>query len=265
MKIRDIMRPPVWIDSIDSLGAAYELMRGHQLPHLPVVREGKVVGILCERDLLEYRAALGFGEPWRDCGVSGAMTRNPGTVGPDDRVADAAARLASARIAALPVVSRGALVGIVTIGDVLAAEVRTPPRRLTTAADVMTPGPFTTCADESLLDAARRMAVHGIRHLPVVDEEERVTGILSERDLRSAVGDLARFTQAGTPAALRVRDAMTAPAVSIGTDRVLDDVVRLFEDGRIGAVPVVDADARLVGIVSYVDALRALAAASPRP
>jgi CBS domain-containing protein len=269
MKVKDIMRPRPWvIDSIDTLGEAHEVMRTHGIRHLPVVHGGKLVGILSERDVLEYRANLGFSEDWRGIGVSGVMTRSPRTAAADDSVTEVAGRLAMTKIGALPVVERGFVLGIVTVTDVLAAEVQeamAPSRRRTaTASDVMTPGPFTGRPNESLLDVARRMSSHGIRHLPIVDDDGHVLGLLSERDLSAAVGDPSRFVLADQPSTLRVRDVMTASPRTVAEDQSIDELAGVFEDGRTDAVAVIDHGQHLVGIVSYVDALRALAADRPR-
>lgn len=241
--VRDIMRPVFWIDSVDSLGEAFDAMRAHGTRHLPVVHEGRLVGILAERDLLEYRAALGFGEAWRDHGVSGAMTKAPRTARPGETIAAAAARLANEGVGALPVVEDGVLVGVVTAADVLTAGQVAAAR---TAGAVMTPGPFTAKPDESVADATARMRVHGIRHLPVVDEKNHVIGMLSDRDVRSA------------PAGARVRDAMTPSPLTVTDDWSMEDLARIFAGGQLGAVPVIDESEELVGIVSYVDALRDL-------
>jgi acetoin utilization protein AcuB len=257
------MRPTPSIGSLDSLGEAYQLMRTHAVRHLPVVHEGKLVGVLTERDVLEYRAALGFGEAWRDYGVTAAMSRSPRTVDPHAPMSEVAGRLAVAKVGALPVVERGAVLGIVTVADVLAPDVqpgKQPPAPIN-AADAMTPGPFTATADELLFDATKRMRVHGIRHLPVVDELGHVVGMLSERDVRTAIGDPARFVLAGARVGMRVKDAMTRAPITVTEHRPIAEIAKMFEDGRIGAVPVIDGTERLVGILSYVDALHALAAA----
>ena len=263
MKIREIMRRTPWvIDGVDSLATAYQLMRRHGIRHLPVLRDGKLVGLLSEHDILEFRAELAGADDWTRGAVSGAMMRSPQTAGPDDSLTEIVARFAADKLEAVPIVERGKLVGIVTVTDVLTAEVQlamapSPPRA--TAADAMTPGPFTTRPDENLLAAATRMSAHGIRHLPVVDGRNIVIGMLSERDVRTHVGDLARVLTAHGQTALRVHDAMTAAPITAGPDRPLAELARMFEDRGIGAIPIVDREGELVGIVSYVDALRVLA------
>lgn len=256
-------REPRVIEDIDSLEAAHQIMREHGVRHLPVLRAGKLVGVLSERDLLDFRANLGFADDWRRAAVSGAMTRSPQTAGPDDGLTEVAGRLAHSRIGCLPIVERGALLGLVTVSDVLAGEVSRAmapaPSRRATASDVMTPGPFSCRPEESLLAVAKRMSGHGIRHLPVIDEDNIVLGMISERDLRTYVGDPARFATTHTETAMRVCDALKPPLVTVLPDHPLAELAVMFEDARIGAIPVVDDGGKLLGIVSYVDALRAFA------
>jgi len=125
---------------------------------------------------------------------------------------------------------------------------------------LMTREPATAAADDSLLDAAARMADRNVRHLPVVDGDRHVVGILSDRDVRTRVGDWLRpFRPADAVVrarSYRVGDAMTRAVFVVNQDAPFDDVVRVFTDQRVGAVPVVDDTERLVGIISYVDVFR---------
>ena len=124
MKVSDIMRTtPVTIEGADSLGEATQRMHQHAIRHLPVMREGRLIGVLSERDVLAFRAARGFVENWEHAHVSAAMTISPQTAGPMDSLTEVAARFAYAHIGCLPILERGALVGIITVSDVLAGEV----------------------------------------------------------------------------------------------------------------------------------------------
>lgn len=125
MKLRELMTAtPQSVVETTPLGEAHRLMSKLGIRHLPVVAGGKLVGILSTRDILTYRATTAFREDWWRAPVGVAMVRSPQTANPDDSLTEAAARLANARIGALPVVERGHLVGIVTVTDVLDAEVR---------------------------------------------------------------------------------------------------------------------------------------------
>lgn len=125
MKLREIMKPsPVTVSETTRLGDAYRIMSKYGIRHLPVVDDKRLCGILTERDILRYRADTAFREDWWRAPVSAAMVSPPQTAGPDDSLTEAAGRLATAKISALPIVERGGLIGIVTTTDVLDAEVR---------------------------------------------------------------------------------------------------------------------------------------------
>lgn len=132
----------------------------------------------------------------------------------------------------------------------------------TTAADLMTrPAVFVTPRD-SLLVAAGLMAEHRLRHLPVM-RAGGVIGMISDRDLRTTIGDPQRLIAA--PEAVRaftVEDAMTGPAVTIEQNASIAEIAAILTDDRIGALPVVARDGTLLGVVSYVDLLRAIAEAA---
>lgn len=125
MKLREIMKAgPQTVAETTPLGEAHQLMSKLGIRHLPVVAAGRLCGILSTRDILAYRATTAFRDDWWRAPVGVAMVRSPQTANPEDSLTEAAARLANARIGALPIVDGGALVGIVTVTDVLDAEVR---------------------------------------------------------------------------------------------------------------------------------------------
>jgi len=125
---------------------------------------------------------------------------------------------------------------------------------------LMTHVPATAAADDNLFDAAARMADRNVRHLPVIDGERHVVGMLSDRDVRSLVGDSSRPLRPDDAKvrlrSLRVGDAMTRDAFVVRQDAPFAEVAKVFTDQKVGAVPVVDDADRLVGIISYVDVFK---------
>jgi acetoin utilization protein AcuB len=123
-----IMRPDfVCGEPDESLESARQTMRMGRLRHLLVVHEGKLVGILSYRDLLELLLAA-RGGPGDDTGsVRDAMTRSPAFVTPQTSLHDAADRVSRFGFGCLPVLEEtageptgaGRLVGIVTERDLL--------------------------------------------------------------------------------------------------------------------------------------------------
>lgn len=129
-------RDPVTVSPADSLADALRLTRARRIRHLPVVRDGEVVGMVSDRDVRtalpspltepdEERVAFLESTP-----VSAVMKGEVATIGPHDTVEDAAKLMRRMRIGALPVVdAHGRLLGILSESDVLDAfvEILGPP------------------------------------------------------------------------------------------------------------------------------------------
>lgn len=196
MKVRDILsgRRVVSLQAEDNLGLAMQVMLWAGIHHLPVLdSNGKLIGVLEDRDILERRIKVGAAA---DCElVSSAMSLKVATVAPDEKVADAALRLIGRGASCLVVVDAGHMVGVLTTTDLI-QHVAAPPLEknssLPSVRDVMHKNPLTAAADDLLMDARARMASRGVRHLPVVDGKGQVVGMLSERDVRGAIGDPTR-------------------------------------------------------------------------
>ncbi len=124
MLLKQIMRrDPITAKDTERLGDVYRRMLAYKMRHRPVVHGDRLVGVLSERDILEYRAKRDFDEDWWRATAGDAMHAPAQTAGPDDSLTEAAGRMATAKIGALPIVELGQLIGLVTVTDVLAAEV----------------------------------------------------------------------------------------------------------------------------------------------
>lgn len=111
-------------------------------------------------------------------------------------------------------------------------------------------------------EAMRKLVESRVHHLPVLRNGVLV-GMLSDRDLRSAGPMLLALLEDPRAAAARldepVSSVMTSDLVTAFPDTDLKDVASAMIERHIGAVPVVDPESgKLVGIVSYVDVLRAV-------
>lgn len=116
------------------------------------------------------------------------------------------------------------------------------------ASQVMTPHPRTLFIDDSIGQAWSALDELVVRHLPIVNAREEIVGMLSDKDLVRTSRDSDR----------PVATLMSGTVVSVTPNTPLDVVADRLVQNRVGAVPVVDADEHVVGIVSYVDVLRAL-------
>ncbi|HSJ93743.1 MAG TPA: CBS domain-containing protein [Gaiellaceae bacterium] len=112
------------------------------------------------------------------------MTANPRSVDPDTDVGEAARILRDENVGSLPVVRDGRVTGIVTDRDLairVLAEGRDPGS--TRVADVVSGEPVTVRADQGLDEALRLMAHHQLRRLIVVEDSDRLVGILAQADV----------------------------------------------------------------------------------
>jgi acetoin utilization protein AcuB len=126
----------------------------------------------------------------------------------------------------------------------------------------MTRKAITAAPDDRVLDAKAKMAAGEIRHLPVVEADMRLVGILTDRDIRSALPrsffkNSATPTELKTYAELKVRDIMTTEVITLSPNHTIEDALLLIQKKRVGAFPVVDEQGRLKGIISVRDLLRA--------
>ena len=130
------------------------------------------------------------------------------------------------------------------------------------AAELMTENPRTVRVDDSVGEAAEVFQTMSFRHLPVVDEQGELVGMLSDRDLRALEVPYAQDAETVGTALQRARVSaatmMSSDVVSVGPDTDVTEIMELLLENKIGAVPVVDADGALVGIVSYADVFRGL-------
>ena len=126
--------------------------------------------------------------------------------------------------------------------------------------DFMTRSPVTVHPDALVKGAADMMRTRKLRHLPVVDRDGRLIGIVTDRDLRQVVFDPAVQARLGRAAdalrALPVRDVMTWGVVTVRPETTIRNAAWLMREQRLGSLPVVRAG-RLVGILSERDVLRA--------
>lgn len=131
------------------------------------------------------------------------------------------------------------------------------------ARDVMTRDVVTVGPETSAKHAGEVMAERGFAALPVVDADGRLVGMVAEADvLRNRVPQdprlhLRRDAAVETAVPLLVREMMTTAVRSVDAGADVADLARLFVDGHLRSVPVLDGEA-LVGIVSRRDLLRAM-------
>ncbi len=271
-------RDVISVAPADTLDKAISLMDEFRMHHLPVLADGRLVGIVSDRDLLlavgwklnaerrlpeqTYETVAG---PQR---IDQIMTHDVITVTPDHTPRQAARTMIDLKIGALPMVSDGRLIGIVTDVDLL--------REFQRSASV--PGGAQTLAQQpvSAIMRTRLSKVHAesslheiisvlqdrhVRHAPVVADDGSLIGIVSDRDVRRALGlssvtDMQAqetghyYDEPQNAGKLMSRNVHTVrPTCSVG------EATAIVLENKIHALPVVEREA-LLGIVTTTDILR---------
>jgi len=126
----------------------------------------------------------------------------------------------------------------------------------------MTRAVITISPEASVLDAKEKLEKNHIHSLPVVDKDNILIGIVTDRDVRSAspsvfLTDEETARERERVSHPHVKDIMTRDPVAISPADTLEDALLLMERIPVGAFPVVDQDRKVVGIISVRDLMRA--------
>jgi CBS domain-containing protein len=125
--VREIMMgSPVTLKPEDTLDLANDVISLGRIRHIPVLDDGRLVGLLSERDLIGAAANQIFGLKQKSKAallktvlIKDIMKKKVITVTPDTTIKDAAHVMATKKIGCVPVLTEGALVGLLTTTDIL--------------------------------------------------------------------------------------------------------------------------------------------------
>lgn len=248
----DVMTPrPRTVFPGHTVRRARAILASLEVRHLPVVDiHHHPVGMISDRDLRVPAETR----------VRDVMRAPVAVASPHSPLSVLAGLMLEDRVGAIAIVGASrALLGVVTYGDLLAA--LPAPALSAMVDDVMTIAPRSVEATASVDEVIAVMQELGVRHVPVLDEDGELVGIVSDRDLGWSSSAFSEGAEARATAADRsgvsASDVMSGDVESVVMGSTLADVVTLLRDAWCGAVPVVDGESHVVGIVSYVDVLRA--------
>lgn len=274
MYLKDLAtRDLIHIQPGDSADKAMALMEEHNIHHLPVIRDGKPVGIVSDHDLLRAvgwliareRTDVHDGAVVGPQIVADIMSSPVLTASPDDRIERAAQLIIREHIGAVVLVHNDQLVGLVAESDILRCFVDDNMQfadtkwRFEKLADNMSAQVFSLRSDDPLIRALKLMRDKLIRHIPIVDNG-RLVGVISDRDVRQACfrEQMEWLKDDEPPERQRTNlsDIMTAHPLKLHPDSTLSEAAGLMIEARIGALPVTD-HGKLVGIITESDLMRA--------
>ena len=123
---------------------------------------------------------------------------------------------------------------------------------MTTARDIMHTGVECIGEHESLLQAAKRMRDLGVGALPICGDDDRLHGIITDRDIV-----IKCIAEGGDPATKTAGELAQGTPVTVGAGSDVSDVIRAMQENRIRRVPVLESY-QLVGMISEADLARNL-------
>ena len=137
-----------------------------------------------------------------------------------------------------------------------------PQRSLTLklVADIMTRDIFPLKADQSLNVVRLLMRTVHVRHVPILDHQDKCIGLLSHRDLLaysiSKLADIDPLEQREIERQIPIRDVMRTEIETTSADTNLRLALEIMLEKKIGCLPVLDGERKLIGIVTEADVIR---------
>ena len=273
-KIRDIMVKDVaYVTVPGTREELMELYKKRSISGVPVVKEGKIVGIVTRQDLLR--------NPDEDQ-IALLMTRNPIKTSPEAAIEEAARVILSYGIRRLPVVEGEKLVGIVTVADFLKEIAQWENKEH--IGDYIRDKTFALWEEMPLSVAARIMELAMVMAAPVLNSELELTGLITDRDLINAAvieeligssdlslgSDEDEWTWDGmrnimtlyyTVSKIRlpdklVKDVMVKELVTARRNSGVSECARKMSKGRFDQLPVISARGQLIGMLIDRELLR---------
>jgi CBS domain-containing protein len=123
---------------------------------------------------------------------------------------------------------------------------------MTKARDIMTPDATCVRSNESVAVAAQRMAELGVGALPICGEDDRLQGMITDRDIAIKV-----VAAGKDPNSCNAGEFAQGEAVTIGADDDINELLATMSQHKVRRLPVIDGH-KLVGIVAQADVARAL-------
>lgn len=129
-------------------------------------------------------------------------------------------------------------------------------------ANWMTKEVVTITPDRSMMKASKVMKDKGISRVPVVDENGKIVGIISDRDIKDASPSKATTLDMHELyyllSEIKIKDIMTKKVTTIRVDETVEKAAVLMLEGNFGGLPVLDENDKVVGIVTDTDVFKVL-------
>ncbi|SEJ22860.1 CBS domain-containing protein [Deinococcus reticulitermitis] len=279
LRVRDAMHQrAMTINPNDTLPSAAALMDQLGIKRVPVVFEGKVVGLLTDGEVKRRLPRVSQGlTAWEFAAQAGrvrvrdAMHQPVHTLRPGDTLSRALHTMLDRRIGGLPVVGeQDDLLGMLTLTDILRAGAKTPDPAWGSVGEHMSRDVVSVTSHAPASEGVAKLRQGRRRVLPVL-EGGMLLGVLHEVDVAAALEREAaseprpphlahpgRTAVPPVPEHWTVRDLMRAPTGRVRPETPLGEVMAKMLELDVHGLPVVDSGDHVVGVVTISDVLKAV-------
>jgi CBS domain-containing protein len=276
MVVRDYMTSDVvHVEIPGNRDDVLKILKRTGISGVPVIKHKKIVGIITRKDLLRKPEETQLGL---------LMTAKPFTIAPDANVSEAARILVTKKIRRLPVVEDGHLLGLISVADLVHAIAQKKIKD--EIKDTYTSQTFALWEETPLPVVGRVMEISGVDAIPILDAENRLQGIISERDLirnssiedSVGVSDFSNGTDDDEWTWESIRDnhtisfgiskvqlpnrpvklAMVRNVVAVPANAEVSECALKMRRARVDQMPVINGDKRLVAMLYDRELIRAL-------
>jgi CBS domain-containing protein len=247
----------------DTVNVVLKKMRDLDIHEVPVTAEKKkLLGVVSYGTLLKRRNLS------IDAKADTVMTM-PQLVTSATPVTEVAELFINSGYREVPVVNNGSITGMVSRTDLLKVVREVRELNRIPVGEIMSPDVRTVKLDTSVRDAVKQMSVLEVRVLPVVDNNERIIGVVGIKDIALVnwhERDRMTFGEAvgeKDPVDVKVGSVAVEPAVVAPPTMELGEAARIMQERRISTLPVVDGG-RILGIVTKYDVMELIASLRQR-
>ena len=276
LQVRNFMTPDVVsVEIPGNRDDVLKILKRTGISGVPVLKDGKLVGIITRKDMLRKAEETQLGL---------LMTRNPVTIGPDAPIGEAASLILEHKVRRLPVVDGKALVGILSVADLITAIAQLKFKQEIQSR--FTSSTFALWEETPLNLVGRVMEISGVDAIPILDGEGVLSGIISERDLikNSSIEDSVETSDFSNGTdddewtwesirdlhtlsfgvsrvklpARPVKTAMVTSVVSVPLNSEIGECALKMKRARVDQLPVVKSDRTLAGMLYDREIIRVL-------
>lgn len=281
MNVADIMSSPVYVIKTDEpVSHARKLMLRHRIGALPVLNEGKMVGIVTKSDIsnrLSQAEPLWRRRPIDQIPIKMLMTETVITIYPEASITQAATLMLENGIHNVPVVKNGNIVGILTRTDFMRYVAENAGKMTTKIRNLMTEDVISVHRHHTINHVIDEMNKNEIARVIVKDDNGQPAGYISRRSIALSLitdseGDIStkniKMVRRSSPGGQKTyryvkempvtaEDIMVSPVISIDVNENISAAAKKMIDEGITGLPVSDGE-DIVGMLSRTDIIRAI-------